>query len=126
EQLLPESRYDSKRRSAATNANKPTLATAAAALLALMLPFSLSASPASAYRAYEKGQYDEALKEYERLLTNKKDDPRLHYNAGAAAYRGHKFEEAAKEFEQALNSPDLKLLQQAYYNRGNSRFFLGD
>jgi len=25
-----------------------------------------------------------------------------------------------------LNSPDLKLLQQAYYNRGNSRFFMGE
>jgi Ca-activated chloride channel family protein len=126
EQLLPESRYESRRRSSAASTSKPTLVSAAATLVLLALPFSISGSPASAYRAYEKGQYDEALKEYERLLSNKKDDPRLHYNTGAAAYRGRKFEEAAKEFEQALNSPDLKLLQQAYYNRGNSRFFIGD
>jgi Ca-activated chloride channel family protein len=126
EQLLPGSRYDSRRRSITASTSKPTLVSAAATLVLLALPFSISGSPASAYRAYEKGQYDEALKEYERLLANKKDDPRLHYNAGAAAYRGRKFEEAAREFEQALNSPDLKLLQQAYYNRGNSRFFMGD
>src|SRR4029079_7898870 len=56
----------------------------------------------------------------------KKYDRRINYNACSAAYRSRKFEEAAKEFEQALNSPDLKLLQQAYYNRGNSRFFIGD
>ena len=38
-------------------------------------------------REYNAGKYDQALKEYEKLLENKKDDPRLHFNAGAAAYR---------------------------------------
>src|SRR5204862_2010110 len=117
EQLLPESRHESTRRSSTMKATKRGLAPAAVTSLLVLLPFSLFGSPASAYRAYEKGKYDEALKEYEHLLARKKDDPRLHYNAGAAAYRTRKFEEAAKEFEQALNSPDLKLLQQAYYNR---------
>ena len=98
----------------------------AAAILLFALPLSLHGSAASAYRDYQKGKYGDALKEYERLLERKKDDPRLHFNAGAAAYRGRQYEEAAKQFDHALNSPDLKLLQQAYYNRANSRFFIGE
>jgi Ca-activated chloride channel family protein len=127
EQILPESRYETRRRPGpAPVSAKPALTSAAVGLFLVALPLSLCASPASAYRAYEKGNYDDSLKEYDRLLTTKKDDPRLHYNAGAAAYRSRKFDEAAKQFEEALNSPDPKLLEQAYYNRGNSRFFIGD
>ena len=97
-----------------------------AALLLLALPFFASASPSSALREYKAGQYDDALKEYQQLLQKKKDDPRLHFNAGAAAYRDQKFDEAAKQFDQALSSPDLKLQGLAYYNRGNSLFRLGE
>ncbi len=125
EQLLPERKRESRKR-AAPKAAKSALAPAAAAMALFVFPFSLPGSPASAFRNYQKGKYDEALKEYERLVERKKYDPRLHFNAGAAAYRSRQFEQAAKEFDLALNSPDLKLLQQAYYNRGNSRFFLGE
>src|SRR5206468_10861135 len=58
-------------------------------------------------------------------LERKSDDPRLHFNAGAAAYRNHQFDDAAKRFNDALNSPDLKLQQQAYYNRGNTLYQIG-
>jgi Ca-activated chloride channel family protein len=126
EQLLPERKRESRRHSSPSKTLKPTVAPAAAAILLFALPLSLHGSAASAYRDYQKGKYGDALKEYERLLERKKDDPRLHFNAGAAAYRGRQYEEAAKQFDHALNSPDLKLLQQAYYNRANSRFFIGE
>src|SRR6266850_2389563 len=126
EQILPERKRESKRRTAARNMAKSGPAAATAALMIFALPLSSRGSAASAYRDYQKGKYDQALKEYERLVERQKDDPRLHFNAGSAAYRSRKFEQAAKEFDQALNSPDLKLLQQAYYNRGNSRFFMGE
>ncbi len=77
-------------------------------------------------REYKDGKYDNALKDYQKALDKKKDDPRLHFNAGAAAYKSKNFEEAAKQFDEALNSPDLKLLQQSYYNRGNARYYLGE
>src|SRR5262249_7038875 len=52
-------------------------------------------------------------------------DPRLRFNAGAAAYRNGQFDEAAKRFDQALASPDLKLQERAYFNRGNTLYYLG-
>ena len=41
----------------------------------LLWPALGFASPASALREYKAGQYDQALKEYERLLQKKTDDP---------------------------------------------------
>lgn len=84
-------------------------------------------STASALREYKDGKYEEALKQYEQLLERRGADPRLHFNAGAAAYRNRQFEEAAKQFDEALNAPeDLRLQQKAYYNRGNTLYSLGD
>jgi Ca-activated chloride channel family protein len=84
------------------------------------------ASPSSALREYKAGKYEDSLKEYERLLQKKKDDPRLHFNAGAAAYKNQQFDEAAKQFNATLSAPDLKLQGLGYYNEGNALFHLGD
>jgi Ca-activated chloride channel homolog len=125
EMLFPERKRERSR----VTASAPTKAglreaTAAIALFAAAL--SAWGSPASALREYKDGKYDNALKDYQKALDKKKDDPRLHFNAGAAAYKSRNFEEAAKQFDEALNSPDLKLLQQSYYNRGNARYYLGE
>ncbi len=92
----------------------------------LMFPLIASASPSSALREYNEGKYDQALQDYEQLLKRKTEDLRLNFNAGAAAYRSRKFDEAAKQFSAALASPDLKLQALAYYNRGNSLYQLGE
>src|SRR5882672_7907471 len=97
-----------------------------AILLLLLLPAGTLASPSSALREYKAGQYDKSLKEYEKLLERNSDDPRLHFNAGTAAYRNHQFEEAAKQFDQALTAQDLKVQEQTYYNRGNTLYYLGE
>jgi Ca-activated chloride channel homolog len=96
-------------------------------LLSLLLcPPSALASPSSALREYEAGNYDQALKEYHRLLQQRTNDHRLHFNAGAAAYRDRKFDEAAKQFNATLDSPDLKLQGLGYYNEGNALYHLGE
>ena len=64
--------------------------------------------------------------EYEELLQRKGDDPRLRFNAGAAAYRNRQFDEAAKQFDEAVAAPDLNLQALAYYNRGNTHYRLGE
>ena len=92
----------------------------------LLCPGPVQASPSSALREYKSGKYDEALKEYERLLKKKSDDPRLHFNAGAAAYKNQQFDEAAKQFNATLSVPDLKLQGLAYYNEGNALYHLGE
>jgi Ca-activated chloride channel family protein len=124
EMLFPERKRESKARAAAT---APALSGAKTLVfLLLVLPAAVRGSPASALREYKAGNFDQAVKEYEQLLKRKSDDPRLHFNAGAAAYRNHQFEEAAKQFNATLASPDLKLQGQAYYNEGNALFHLGE
>jgi Ca-activated chloride channel family protein len=125
EMFLPDRQ---RRRSKATATNPAPLARATetvALLCLLMLPAAAWGSPAQALREYEAGKYQDALKDYHQLLEKKKDDPRLYFNAGAAAYQNRQLEEAAKQFNQALVSPDLQLQQRAYYNLGNTYFRLG-
>jgi len=105
---------------------KPAKALSAAALLLLLaLPSTLLGSTSGALREYKQGNYDQALKDYQKLLQRHAEDPRLHFNAGAAAYRDKKFDQAAKEFDAALTAPDLKLQELSYYNHGNTLFQLG-
>ena len=77
-------------------------------------------------REYKSGKYEQALKEYEKLIQRKNDDPRLRFNAGTAAYRNRQFDEAAKQFDEAVTAPDLQLQEKAYYNRGNTFYHLGE
>ncbi len=95
-------------------------------LSAIVCAGSVLASPSSALREYKAGNYDQAVKEYEQLLKRNSDDPRLHFNAGAAAYRNRQFDEAIKQFNDALATPDLNLQELSFYNRGNSLFWLGE
>jgi Ca-activated chloride channel family protein len=123
ETLLPERAHARRQRPAAA-AVKPALQTAA--LLLLFVPAVRAGSPGSALREYNAGKYDQAMKDYGQLLQRNADDPRLHFNAGAAAYRNQKFDEAARQFNDAIATPDLKLQSSAYYNHGNSMYRIGE
>jgi len=127
EMLWPERRRQRQTSASAIAPGRPVASGAAALLiLLLVLPPRLDASPASALREYKQGQYEQALKDYEALLSHKADDPRLRFNAGAAAYRTKQFDQAIKQFDEALAGPDLKLQQQTYYNRGNTYYYQGE
>jgi Ca-activated chloride channel family protein len=128
EVFLPERK---RKRSSPATAATDRAATAgmvetAALILLLAVPFAAHGGGASsALQEYNDGKFQDALKDYDQLLEKKQDDPRLHFNAGAAAYQGKKMDEAAKQFNQALTSPDLELQQRAYYNLGNTLYRLG-
>jgi Ca-activated chloride channel family protein len=128
EMFLPERRRESKANEtspARTRSWTPRTALVGGLLL-MSLPGPIFGSSSSALREYKAGNYERAFKDYQQLLQAQKDDPRLHFNAGAAAYRNQQFEEAAKQFNQALQTPDLKLQQSAYFNRGDTLYRLGE
>jgi Ca-activated chloride channel family protein len=104
--------------------NKTAWATTAVVVL-LILPNAVIGSPSSALRQFKAGQYDKALNEYQRLLQIKTDDPRLNFNAGAAAYRMTNYDVALQQFNNVLSAPDLKLQQAAFYNLGNTQYRIG-
>jgi Ca-activated chloride channel family protein len=100
----------------------PGLATVVILLALMGLAGNAWASPVTALREYQAGNFTNALTEYTRLAAVKTNDLRLVFNAGTAAYRGTNYDLAQKFFQQVTLSPDLKLQQQAYYNLGNVQF----
>jgi Ca-activated chloride channel family protein len=127
ETLLPERARSRSRRANSTVTN---LQKAAAILALCLVGLSASASPSSAYHAYETGQYTNAFEEFSRLAKEKTNDYRLHYDAGAAAYQAKKLDAAEEQFNAALNSPDIiadpQNQQKTYYNLGNTLYRMGE
>jgi len=129
--LLPERRAPSRRekhsepKRAEAGLGAPT---ATAAILALLvLPGLALGSPSSALQTYNAGKFADAQKEFEQLAEqDKKGDARLHFNAGAAAYRGTNYDAAIQHFTAVLAAPDVKLQQAAYFNLGNTHYRHGE
>jgi Ca-activated chloride channel family protein len=94
-------------------------------LVLLAWPGLARASSANALKRYEAGKYESALREYKRLLLENPDDPRLHFNAGTAAFQANDFEQAQKQLNAALVTQDLQLQERTYYNLGNTGYRLG-
>lgn len=102
---------------------------ATAAVVALLLFFSAVSgfgAVGDALKNYERGRFEKARDEFDRLARKKPDDARLRYNAGTAAFQAEDYDGALKSFNQTLTARDLKLQQQSYYNLGNTHFRLGE
>jgi Ca-activated chloride channel family protein len=128
EVFLPQPKKPRVTEAAATPApaSAATAKAIATGMLALLLPVAALASPSSALKKYETGEFEAALREYERLLQQRTNDHRLHFNAGASAYQAGQLDAAQQHFEHALLSPDLKLQENGYYNLGNTLYQLGE
>jgi Ca-activated chloride channel homolog len=101
-------------------------------LTGLLLIFSLSLllQPVKAFaskgeQAYKAGNFQKASIFFNNLLKKHPDDPKLQYNYGTASYKNKQFDEAIAAFTNALKTKDLKLQEQAYYNRGNALYRKG-
>jgi len=119
EMFLPERRTPIRRGQAKTSNIQSS---AALLLVFLLVPASVTASPAGALRDYQSGNFTNALAEFTKLAEVRTNDLRLVFNAGDAAYRATNFDLAQSLFQQAALSSDLKLQQQAFYNLGNVQF----
>ena len=88
-----------------------------------LLSISRGASPLDFYRS---GDYEAALDLWQDELKTHPHDPLLNLNAGNAAYRLDRFDQAFENYSEAMNSPNSTLRENAYYNGGNSLFKAGD
>jgi Ca-activated chloride channel homolog len=88
-----------------------------------LLSVSRGASPLDFYRS---GDYEAALDLWQDELKAHPHDPLLNLNAGNAAYRLDRFDQAFENYSEAMNSPNSTLRENAYYNGGNSLFKAGD
>ncbi|HPC35561.1 MAG TPA: tetratricopeptide repeat protein [Candidatus Marinimicrobia bacterium] len=76
----------------------------------------------SALRQYEKGNYPEAIRTYDRILKDHDDWEEAHFGKGAALYKSQRTEEAMREFEKAISVKDPLRKSAVYYNLGNALF----
>jgi Ca-activated chloride channel family protein len=104
---------------------RPTAGTTVSIVLLCCAAQAFGAA-SDALKNYARGKFSQARTEFERLARKSPDDPRLRYNAGAAAFQGEDYDTALKHFNQTLSARDLKLQEQSYYNLGNTHFRLGE
>ena len=98
----------------------------AGALVWLLLPVAVNASPRSALKDYNAKNFPAAQAEYEHLIAaDKKNDARLIFNAGAAAYGATNYDAAIAHFTAVLNAREVKLQQAAWFNLGNAHYRTG-
>jgi Ca-activated chloride channel family protein len=104
----------------------------AAALLVLGLFLTGGAGTAraattdTAERDYKSGQYEAATEQYRAAIEAQPDRHELEYDHGDAAYKAGEYTEAEDAFRKALETPDLNLQENTYYNLGNTQFKHGE
>jgi Ca-activated chloride channel family protein len=130
EMFLPERRAPSRRTSESGSKFAGAVPGVPGATLAVLLLLAICknapASPSSALREYNAGNYTNAMQEYEGLAQVYTNDLRLVFNAGTAAYQATNFDAALNNFQLVTLSPDLKLQQKAFYNLGNTQYRMGE
>jgi Ca-activated chloride channel homolog len=98
----------------------------AALLLILTFGAGTASKAASAFDLYQQGDYNGALRQWRQELERSPHDSILNFNAGTAAYRMGKYDQAFENFSEVLQSPNTTLREKAYYNGGNALFRQGD
>lgn len=74
---------------------------------------------------FSKGNYKDALKQYEDALVKSPDSNVVNYNLGAALYKTEDYEAAINHFEKSLSTEDKVLEEKSSYNIGNAKYKFG-
>jgi Ca-activated chloride channel family protein len=119
--LLLSAATGSRRRSSLTN--RLSIKTSVAVGLLFL---NMQLKGASSVDRYNQGDFEGALQSFREELKGDPDSPVLNFNAGDAAYRLRKFDEAFEAYSKAMVSDDPALRQKAYYNAGNALFMAGN
>jgi len=101
------------------------LSTKTAAALTLLF-LSTQLKGASSLDRYNQGDFEGALQGLRDELKGDPNSPVLNFNAGDAAYRLQKFDEAFEAYSKAMMSEDSTVKERAYYNAGNALFMEGN
>ena len=105
---------------------RKTMLVSLLAALMLVLPPSADANDTrDGIAAYEKGDFDVALKHFTDAQLNAPDKPETLYNVADAYYKTGNFDAAAEHYKQALETDDRQLKRKALYNLGNAEFRRG-
>ena len=73
-------------------------------------------------QAFKEQNYKEALEYYRQAEVERPETPELAYNHANALVESGNFEEATQKYNRALNTEDIGLQSDIYYNTGNSYF----
>jgi len=95
-------------------------------LLLCLCALALTSCSKSPEELYNDGLYSDASQKLGQLIVKDQDNPVLHYNLGTSKYKEGKFEEAEEELGKALETSNLNLQEQAYYNMGNALYRKGE
>jgi Ca-activated chloride channel family protein len=126
EMFFPERRRVRRTEAVRNDPNHAGFRKAVMLLAVILCPGWVIASPSEALKNYLAGNFTAAQAEYESLLIKKPKEPRLHLNAGTAAFQGGDYNAAADHFKAVLAHPDLRLQQRAFYNLGSTLFRMGE
>ncbi len=77
-------------------------------------------------KAYQKGDYEKALKLFIDAQLETPDKPEILYNIGNTYYKTGDFDSAQKNYSQAMKTQNPSLRQKSLYNLGNCNFRKGD
>jgi len=72
--------------------------------------------------AYDKEEYNTALKTFIDAQLKSPDDPFIDFNIGTAYYKSGDYQSALNHFDKAKEAEDEILKHKSYYNKGNSEF----
>jgi Ca-activated chloride channel family protein len=75
--------------------------------------------------AYEKKDYQKALKLFIDAQLENPSMPEIYYNIGNAYYKIGKFDAAGQHYKQSLKSKNSKLREKSLYNMGNAAYRMG-
>src|SRR5438067_1250841 len=89
----------------------------------ILLAAAAQAYAVSGIDLYNKGKYEEALAQFQKDLEhniNPGDVPKMHFDAGAAAYKLREYDKALEAFSQSLVDRSPTLQEKSRYNLGRT------